>query len=112
MTIYNEIKLHLEKNPKARERKNKNRFIAWILENKYGGRFQTGSSVSLLTDVISDAFTYDRAWRQVLQLESNLRGSDYEEKKALMKDKEVELGYEHGGLSDKELQDIVDKMDN
>lgn len=100
MTIYDEIKKELEKSPRARERKNKNAFIAWILEKKYAGRIQTGIDRALLEDFVRDSATYDRAWRQVLQLEVSLRGTDYEDKKTLEQEKELELGYMPGYNSD------------
>lgn len=91
MTIYDEIKGHLETITRARERKNKNSFIAWLLWNKYN--VDRGIDKSGLKNLIIDASTYDRAWRQVLQKNPNLRGSDYEEKETLEENKQTELGY-------------------
>ena len=96
MTIYDEVKKHLEKAPKARERKSKNTFLAWLLHNKYSSEMQTGVTVDMLERIIVDASSYDRAWRQILQLEPSLRGSDYEEKQVLEEAKQIELGYEPG----------------
>jgi hypothetical protein len=91
MTIYDEIKGHLETITSARERKNKNNFIAWLLWNKHN--VSKGIDKAGLKNLIIDASTYDRAWRQVLQKNSNLRGSDYEEKESLEENKQTELGY-------------------
>lgn len=92
------MKDHLEKSPKARERKNKNRFIAWLLDKKYDA--QMGLSVTQLEQLIVDASSYDRAWRQVEQYEEHLRGTDYNDKTHLEQEKEIELGYQPGIQSD------------
>lgn len=93
MTIYDEIKNYLEKSPKARERKNKNRFIAWLLWKRLQGVEVTQE---MLEKFVVDCSSYDRAWRQVLQLETHLRGTDYDDKKMLEQEKELELGYQPG----------------
>ncbi len=93
MALYDTIKAHLEKYPNARERKNKNRFIAWLLWSGLKGQVVTKE---MLEQFVVDASSYDRAWRQVLQLEPHLRGSDYGEKRELEEAKQLELGYEPG----------------
>ena len=94
MTKYNEIKQYLEKYPKGRERESKNRFIAWILEQKYEHIDRV--SIDSIEILIVDASSYDRAWRQVLQYEPELRGTDYNKKDILEQKKELELGYVPG----------------
>lgn len=94
MTIYEEIKGHLEKNPTARLRRNKNRFLAWLLAGKYNTQFGLGANK--LEDLLVDAASYDRGWRQVLQHEPQLRGADYGDKEVLEQEKELQLGYQPG----------------
>ena len=96
MTLYEEMKGYLERMPKARERKDKNRFLAVLLMRKYAPRVQTGLDADILENIIVDASSYDRAWRQVLQHEPQLRGTDYDEKAMLEQEKELELGYQPG----------------
>lgn len=92
MTIYEEVKTQLEKYPTARERAKKNRFIAWLLDKTYNWKL-AGLNVEAMENLLKDAATYDRAWRKVLQDEEHLRGSDYEDKTMLEKEKQIELGY-------------------
>ncbi len=94
MTHYDEIKGHLERNPAARLRRKKNRFLAWLLERKFNT--QMGIGVASLEDLLVAAASYDRAWRQVLQHEPQLRGADYGEKDEVEQEKELELGYQPG----------------
>ena len=96
MTLYEEIKGHLEKRPLARERSMKNKFLAVLLLKKYEGEMQTGVTDGIIERLIVDASSYDRAWRQVLQHEPQLRGTDYDEKAMLEQEKELELGYQPG----------------
>lgn len=96
MTIYEEMKGYLERMPKARERKNKNKFLATLMEKKYASQMQTGFDVDVIERMLVSASTYDRAWRQVLEHEPSLRGSDYDDKKMLEQEKELELGYQPG----------------
>lgn len=93
-TIYDEVKSNLEKFPSARERSKKNRFIAWLLNKKYFGEAMYSTvNVQILENIIVDASSYDRAWRQVLQREPSLRGTDYGDKDELESMKQEELGY-------------------
>lgn len=103
--MYEEIKAQLEKSPRGRERKNKNAFIAWILEKKYMPSM--GLNLKQLENVIVDAGSYDRAWRKVLQEEPHLRGTDYGDKEVLEQEKMLELGYQPGisGLN-KKVKDL------
>lgn len=90
--MFEEIKKELEKSPKARERQNKNRFLAWFLYKKWHLDGRT-PDIKMLELIFVDYASYDRAWRQVLEKNPHLRGKDYDEKEALMKDKQLELGY-------------------
>ena len=90
-TIKQDVIENLERIPAFRERKNKNKYIALILEAKYATRF--GASMNTLEALICDAASYDRAWRQALEQRPDLRGSDYEKKDDLENKKLEELGY-------------------
>lgn len=106
-THYDEIKGLLEKMPRARERSNKNRFLATLLHRKYESRLQTDSSVNIVENIIVAAASYDRVWRQVLQHEPNLRGSDYDKKQELEELKQLDLGYVPGHEADiKKLKNL------
>lgn len=93
MAIYDLMKEALETYPKGRERKNKNRFIAFLLDKKYGSQLQTGAGISDIENIINDAYSYNRAWTEVTKYEPSLQGSDYREKLDLTKEKMIELGY-------------------
>ena len=91
MTKYEQIKLLLENEPKGRLRANKNKAIAYLIRKKYQQLFQIDNN--LVADIIAEASSLDRAWRQVLQENENLRGSDYAQKDELEELKQQELGY-------------------
>jgi len=93
--MYEEIKKYLEKSPNARERKNKNKFIAWLLFNKYNLK-QEVMTQDLLEEIILKASDYDRFWRMNLRDNPSLRGKDYEDKVKVEQQKMMELGYESG----------------
>ena len=63
---YKEIKKYIEKSKSARERKNKNKFIAWLIFNKFHLKTETMTE-ELLEDIIVKASDYDRHWRKVLE---------------------------------------------
>lgn len=92
MTKYDEVKALLEKEPKGRLRANKNKAVAYLLRKKYQQLFQIDNN--LVADIIAEASSLDRAWRQVLQENENLRGIDYNQKEELEELKQLELGYE------------------
>jgi hypothetical protein len=92
MTIYEEVKKHLEETPSARERSQKNHFVAWLLYKKWSLSVRE-MTIPVLEQIIVESSSYDRAWRQVLQLEPHLRGTDYESKTDLEMEKRKELGY-------------------
>lgn len=92
MTKYDEVKALLEKEPKGRLRANKNKAVAYLLRKKYQQLFQIDNN--LVADILTEASSLDRAWRQVLQENENLRGSDYNQKEELEELKQLELGYE------------------
>jgi hypothetical protein len=84
---------YLKKEPKARERKNKNRAIGNVILEKY----HTGQySKEVMADIVGEVLTLDRQWRKILEENPDLRGADYDEKTILEQKKMLELGYEPG----------------
>lgn len=92
MTIKDQVKNYLEKQPLARERKNKDRALVNLLLQKYHGSINEIPK-EVLVDIVRDYNSMDRAWRQTLEHNPSLRGKDYDEKESLMQAKQVELGY-------------------
>lgn len=96
MTIKDLIEDFLEKTPKFRERKWKDAGIVHLLIQKhYGGSFPKDRHD--LIRLVKDYASADRAWRQALEHNKDLRGSDYDDKKLLVTKKQQELGYHVDG---------------
>jgi hypothetical protein len=91
MTNYEIVSNYLKAEPKARERKNKDRAIANILIKRYP--FINSVPKEILIEAMQDFNTLDRCWRQVTQLQPELRGKDYHQKEKLIHKKQQELGY-------------------
>ncbi len=89
---YDSLKEYLEKEPMARERKNKNKVIAKIMYDQYGLEYNPLTKPKL-SDMVGEILLVDRYWRKVLEENSNLRGTDYNDKAGLELDKQQELGY-------------------
>ena len=98
MTKYEEVKTLLENEPKGRERKHKNKAIAYLIRKKYKQMFPIDND--LVADILAEASSLDRYWRQVLQENEHLRGSDYGDSEVLQEEKQLELGYEPGYKKD------------
>lgn len=81
----------LREQPKARERKSKNRAIAHILQKRYQQLAQVDKGV--LADAIGEIHSLDRSWRKVTEDHEHLRGSDYDDKPRLEKEVQESLGY-------------------
>lgn len=75
-----------------RERKNRREGFAKYLIGKYKLDIPIGTMI----DILADGDTMDRAWRQCLLENEDLRGEDYENKKVLEQEKILDLGYEVG----------------
>lgn len=102
-------------NPYARERRYKSRAILAVLSkfeeysNLYRGAMKTTGNMDAwnlstweekLAKFCDDFMTLDRYWRQILQQREDLRGEDYNDKKVLAQEKQLELGYTPGFNSD------------
>jgi hypothetical protein len=80
----------LTEHKEARERKNKNRCIAYVVSRMHPS---SDIKIELLEDMVGEILTMDRAWRKTLEDNSNLRGTDYKEKERLEKKVQKDLGY-------------------
>ncbi len=87
----------LKAEPQFRERSRKDKGIVSLLIRKYKNvelamkeGFMTRQD---LIDLVQDYSSMDRAWRQALEQNPELRGSDYQEKERLEQEKQIELGY-------------------
>jgi len=97
MSAKTEIIGYLEREKLFRERKNKDRGMVNLLMNKYHGLREAIEkrmlTKDMLTEIVQEYATMDRAWRQALEQHEHLRGSDYGAKDHLEAQKQAELGY-------------------
>ena len=86
---------YLKQEPKARERKNKNRAIANVIYEKYSLDEKMFNELDKTTraDMVGEILSLDRKWRKILEENPDLRGSDYSDKTELEIEKQRELGY-------------------
>ena len=75
-----------------RERRNKNYGLAQLLKEKY----HLDIELSRLKAVIEDASSMDRYWRLLTREYPEYRGFDYDTKKKVVQQKQIEYGYESG----------------
>ncbi len=105
MTIKESIEEYLKSEPRFRERKNKDRGVVNLLGRRYGALGlmlkRNEISVDTMVAIIQDAYSMDRAWRQALEHNPNLRGTDYDDKVQLEQAKQLELGYTPGYEADR-----------
>lgn len=95
---YEDVKHYIEEEPKARERRNKDRALVNLLIRKYPEL--SAIEKSTLIKIVHDYNNADRYWRLILERFPELQGSDYNDKVPLEQKKELELGYEVGYYSD------------
>lgn len=79
----------LTEHKEARERRNKNRCISYILSKMHDSNIK----IELLEEMVGETLTLDRGWRKTLEENPNLRGTDYKEKDRLEKKVQKDLGY-------------------
>ena len=92
--IYDTIKSYLEKEPRARERREHSRAIVNLLLIKYPSLKEIPKST--LIDFARDYDSYIREWREVVRLEPHLRGKDWKDGKRLSQETQLKRGYEPG----------------
>ena len=97
MNAKQEVKSYLEIEPKFRNRRSKDYGLVNLLARKYPALGMTIASGVIgreeFVAFVQDYATYDRAWRQLLEQNPELRGTDYGQKEELEKQKQIELGY-------------------
>jgi len=81
---------YLKQEPRARERKNKNRAIGNVIAGNYGLAQQDKGR---LADMVGEILSLDRKWRKILEENPELRGTDYADKDLLEERKIESLGY-------------------
>lgn len=96
MTHKTEVENYLREEPKFRERRNKDRGIVNLLIKRMWQLGEGSANTHYKEHLIAFAQEYasmDRVWRQALERNPELRGSDYGERVALVQKKQQELGY-------------------
>lgn len=91
MTVYEQMHALLKSEPRARERRQKDRAIRVLLIERYPSL--KGIDKEVLISALKAYSSYDRAWRKTTEEFPELRGSDYYEKFQLEDEKKEELGY-------------------
>ena len=91
MSSQNAIVDNNRKRTDLRERRNKRRAVARIVQTRYP--VLKDIPIDTLVSALDDGDALDRYWRLHLSNRPNLRGSDYETKHIVEQRKEVELGY-------------------
>lgn len=91
MTLYEETKSLLTREPRARERRGKDNGIRLLLIEKYPSLASVDKSV--LIEVLRAYNSYDRIWRKVTLENPELRGKDYEDGYDLAVQEMDKLGY-------------------
>lgn len=88
---------YLKSEPRARERKNKNRAIGNVILEKYSSQFplygDTKEDKAKMADIVGEILSLDRKWRKILEENPDLRGTDYKDKEILEQNKMLELGF-------------------
>jgi len=97
MSFKEDITKYLEREPRFRERKNKDRGIINLILKRYPTLKMAPESCfitkEVLVAIVQDYASLDRWWRKVLEVREDLRGSDYDEKDNLEADHMENLGY-------------------
>lgn len=87
-----ELLTYLKQEPRARERKNKNRAIGNLVRENYGLN-DKHLSKDRVADMVGEILSMDRQWRKILEENPDLRGTDYGDKTELVLEKQRSLGY-------------------
>lgn len=94
MKILDEVKLKLQIHPEFRERSTRGNYLAILaLRRLKVDALNVGIKMDTLAEFADMYATYERAWRQITMKYPELRGSDYKNKKILMEQKQLSLGY-------------------
>jgi hypothetical protein len=92
-----QVKEYMHQDIRFRERSNKDRGIVNLLMTRYPtlkAAINHGLiDKAVVTAIVQDYGSMDRAWRKVLEENVNLRGTDYEDKKLLQDEAKSLLDY-------------------
>jgi hypothetical protein len=94
MNLLSLVEKYLEREPKARERRNKDRALVNLLMERYP-ELQNVKKETLIS-AVQDFNSMDRYWRLTLKNRKDLRGQDYEDKAYYEQREKISLGYESG----------------
>ena len=102
MTIFEEVYGKLTSHKDFRERRFRAKYLAILAlrANKLEEKFKTGITLEELAEVATSYESYNRTWRQVMELHPELHGEDYGDGKPLAQEKQISLGYEAGFAKD------------
>src|SRR3990167_1110842 len=98
-TKENIMKDFLITTPQARERRQKVRAIAFLLQKLHPAIREL--SKDLMIEIVDDTIAFERYWRKTLQNYPELRGSDYNTKKEVVQKKMLEMGVAEIGFNQK-----------
>jgi hypothetical protein len=102
-TQLGQVKLYLEREVRARERKNRYKAIRHLLLNKYPSIISQHLTNDRLEDIIFDSLAFNRSILRIQQEYEHLRGTDYNQKdskKILEQKTKIDLGYNPGHRQD------------
>lgn len=88
------LKEYLKDVPRARERRNKVRCISNLMRKNHPSI--QGLNDIVMDNIIDEIISYERYWPKTLLECPELRGLDYDTKKKIVQEKQIELGYEGG----------------
>jgi hypothetical protein len=96
-----ELRMHnyLKGNVLARNRRNQNRAVAFLLSEMHPSLI--GVEPKVLTQIVDECLTLNRYWRKTLAQYPELRGDDYSTKQIVEQRKELELGVAEIGVNQK-----------
>lgn len=90
---------YLKEFPQARERRNKTRSIGNLMRKTHP--VLQGISAELMEQIVDEIEDYSRYWRKILGYDETLRGKDYDTKKVVVQEKQIELGVAEMGFDEK-----------
>jgi hypothetical protein len=82
-----------------RERRNKNKWLGALIMKRHGIEL-TPLMKSKMDDIVSDILSADRMWRDILDKNESLRGSDFSDGKRLSQEWQMQNGYDVGYHTD------------
>ena len=106
MTIYNEVKAKLEAHPQFRERRTRAKYLTILALRSLDleEQFEAGRlTLENMADFANKYDSYRHEYDAVLKESPELRGTDYQDGKALAQEKQISFGYSVGHYQDVKL---------